>query len=145
MKHGSVEKQTIQFDEDGRPLYSGDYKIKNITENRNLDICLADRAAGAVVVVDQAGKLRFRYTGHSTKLKEKPFFLRGITTNSQSQILIADGGKLCIHILDQDGQFLRYIDNIVLDDPNGMCVDTLDNLFVAEYSSGDVKVIKFLK
>lgn len=58
------EKQTIQFDEEGKPLYSGNFKIKCLTESRNMDICLADYEAGAVVVVNQAGKLRFRYTGH---------------------------------------------------------------------------------
>nr|XP_034307653.1 uncharacterized protein LOC105334086 isoform X1 [Crassostrea gigas] len=83
---GSVEKQTIQFEENGKPVYSEEYKIKYIAENRNLDICVADRAAGAVVVVSQAGKLRFRYTGHPSK--ENPFIPRGITTNSQSHIYI---------------------------------------------------------
>ncbi|XP_011435714.2 B-box type zinc finger protein ncl-1 [Magallana gigas] len=140
---GSVEKQTIQNNENGKPLYSGDYKIKYIAENRNLDICVADLAARAVVVVSQAGKLRFRYTGHPSK--ENPFKTRGITTNSQGQILIADGGSLCIHILDQDGHFLSHIDNRMFDDPNGICVDTLDNLYVTEYNTGDIKVIKYLK
>lgn len=134
-----------RFEENGKPLYSGDYKTQYIAENRNLDICVADRAAEAVVVVNQAGKLRFRYTGHSNKSKEKPFLPRGITTNGQSQILIADDGNLCVHILDQDGHFLRYIDSIALDFPHGMGIDTLDNLFVAEYNTGNVKVIKYLK
>lgn len=140
---GSVETQTIQYEKDGKPLYSGDYKIKHITENRNLDICVADRAAGAVVVVNQAGNLRFRYKGHTFKSTVNPFIPRGITTNSQSQILVADFSNICIHILDQDGQFLRYIN--IINEPCGLCVDHLDNLFVAEYTTGDVKVIKYLK
>ena len=47
---GSTIKQEIQFDE-GKPLFSGIKKVKFITENRNLDICVADRGAGAVVAV----------------------------------------------------------------------------------------------
>lgn len=137
----TTEKQTIQFEESGKPLYSGEYKIKYITENRNLDICVADLAANAVVVVDQAGKLRFRYTGHPVMPKENPFNPRGIATNSQSQILTADSSNSCIHILDQDGQFLRFIDNV--NNPFGLCVDRLDNLLVAEYSTGDVNIIRY--
>lgn len=134
----SMKKQTIQFDQKCNPLYSGKKNMKYIVENRNNDICLADFDAGAVVVVNQAGNLRFRYSGNHGK-SFKPF---GIATNSQSQILTADGYNQCIHIVDQDGQFLRYIEDVR--NPFGLCVDEHDNLFVTEYFKGDVKVIQYL-
>lgn len=136
---------TIQFDDKRRPLFSHGGYDKAITENRNLDICVADFGAGELVVVNQYGKLRFRYTGSTLKSESmKSFHPRGVTTDSQSRILMSDHYNHCIHILDQNGQFIRHIIHCV-QRPWGLCVDSRDNLFVAEFFSGVVRKIKYYR
>lgn len=140
---GTSKKQTIELDDKGQPLFSfyESYYIKYICENRNHDICVADNAAQSLVVVNQLGKLRFKYNG--SQFSELSFNPRDVTTDSQSRILVIDFNADCIHILDQDGQFLQFIDECILEHPWGLCVDTGDNLFVAERETCRVKKIKY--
>lgn len=135
---GSVEKQVIQFNEKSQPLYSRG-GLKAISENKNKDICVADFWGRAVVVVDHAGQFRFTYNGKQSisRGEIRPF---GITTDSQSRILAAGMVNNGIHILDQDGQFLGFISSCIIHFPDGICVDSRDNLFVAE-RNGKVKKI----
>jgi hypothetical protein len=140
---GFKQKQTIQFDDQGKSLFSCDIDTKFISENINLAICVADCGDITVVVVNQSGKLRFRYSGHPSDAKIS-FQPRSLTTDSEGHILIADYNyhNDYVHVLDQDGQFFRYIPE--LSHPFGLCVDFKDNLYVAEINPGKVRKIRYL-
>jgi hypothetical protein len=135
---GSTVTQEIQYRDTGEPLYSiPDF----ITENKNLDIVVSDRKR--VVVVNREGKFRFSYGGNTRT--EKSFNPRGVTTDSMCHILIADYDDHAIHIIDQNGLFLQYIDNCNLQKPLCLSTDQSDMLFVAEYETGLLKQIKYLE
>lgn len=145
-----IEKQNIQYDDKGHPLYlfSGMNNMKYICENRNLDICVPDFNALALVVVNHAGKHRFTYKGgsHQKRLKlSRPFTPYGLKTDGQSRILIADYWNNRIDIIDQDGQFIRCIDNLYIRNPCALCVDRKDNLCVVESNGNRVKKYQILQ
>ena len=106
---------------------------------------MADLGVSPVVVLNQAGKLRFRYTGPPLSSKKEPFQPFGITTASQGRILTSDCFNHCVHIFDVDGLFLSYIDNCDLKYPYGLCVDNNDILFVCGFDKENVKRIRYLK
>ncbi|XP_061187144.1 uncharacterized protein LOC133195309 [Saccostrea echinata] len=139
---GSTEKQTILLKE-RTSIY--EHPVHNqycISENKNLDICVVDINDKSVIVINQAGKLRFTYRGQTPSPKGYPFNPKGITTDSRSQILTADYDNDCVHIINQDGKFLCFI-NRGLRHPFGLCIDTNDNLFVSEMRYNQVKKIKY--
>ncbi|XP_062599208.1 uncharacterized protein LOC134260675 [Saccostrea cucullata] len=120
---GSTEKQIIQFDDEDQ---DGQFL-------RYID-CGLSKPWGLCLDTDD-----------NLFVAQKPTFSpRGITTDSQSHILTADNGNYYVHIIDQDGQFIRYID-CGLSVPRGLCTDTNDNLFVAQRGNGQIKKIKYLK
>ncbi|XP_056001872.1 uncharacterized protein LOC130048825 [Ostrea edulis] len=140
---GHAVKQEIYRDEEGEPIYNGGKYLLYVVENNNGDICASDRNASSMVVVDKSGRVRFRYDGTPAR-RRKSFNPKHIVTDSMGQIIVADMNNDCLHILDQNGQFLRCVDNCGLDYPDGLSVDSKGRLWVGLYQS-EVKVIQYMK
>lgn len=136
-------KKEIQFDETGKPLFSASRNNMYIKENANRDICVSDWNACAVIVLKSSGELRFRYTGNLSR-SFKQFYPHGIVTDNYCRILVVDRKNDCLHVIDRNGKFLTYI-TCSLQDPYVMSIDPDENLWVGEYDTGCVKVIKYLE
>lgn len=136
---GSTEEQDTQFYAKGECLYTFSGFLfrfrENIVENKNFDICVADGQGKAIVVINHAGKLQYKYMRIP-----HPF---GITTDSQGRILATDSFNNRIHILDQDGQFLCYIEKCDFTIPRVICVDEDDTLLVSDYHIREMKNIQY--
>ncbi|XP_062604198.1 E3 ubiquitin-protein ligase TRIM71-like isoform X2 [Saccostrea cucullata] len=139
--HGMKLNQEIYNDEHGNPIFKGS-SVLYLAENNNGDICVSDRNAEFVVVMDKTGRVRFRYDGTQAM---RAFSPRYIVTDSMSQIIVVDNNNACLHILDQNGQFLRCIGNCGLDKPNGLSLDSGGRLWVGLMDSGEIKVIQYMK
>lgn len=136
-------KKEIQFDETGKPLFSASRNNMYIKENANRDICVSDWNACAVIVLKSSGELRFRYTGNLSR-SFKQFYPHGIVTDNYCRILVVDRKNDCLHVIDSNGKFLTYI-TCSLQDPYVLSMDPDENVWVGEYDTGCVKVIRYLE
>ncbi|XP_062603329.1 E3 ubiquitin-protein ligase TRIM71-like [Saccostrea cucullata] len=142
-QEGAV-KYEINKDEDGMPILSIGAYINYVAENGNGDICVSDSNARNVVVADKSGRVRFRYDGSPAK-RRKSLDPLHIATDSMRQIIVADENNDCLHILDQNGQFLMCVDNCGLYQPCGLSLDSTGRLWVGLKGSKDLKVIQYTR
>ncbi|XP_062613401.1 uncharacterized protein LOC134275166 [Saccostrea cucullata] len=114
-----------------------------ITENKNGDIWVSDRFGEEVVVMDKSGRHRFNYRGQH----QSGFHPSGICTDILGQVLVCDTSNSSVHLLDQDGQFLRLLltREYELDFPMALCVDDKHNLYVGDMLSNTISVYKYLQ
>lgn len=93
----------------------------------------------AVVVTDAGGMLRFHYQGNSRESNFDPY---GICCDSSCNIIVADMKNNKIHVIDKDGAFLYHVTYERMKMPRALCIDENDNVYVGEWDSDAVKVIK---
>lgn len=141
---GVTQIREIQNDTQGKPLFSvGTKAVLHLIENGNGDVCVADCAGLSVVGVDLSGELRFQYKGNVTVFsKYTKFKPSKIINDSQQRILINDDSNDIVHIIDSDGNFIRYIEYPC---NGGISVDTDHNLVVGERKTGKIRIIKYLE
>ena len=141
---GTENAKIIQNDGKGKPLFSvGVVKALFLAENGNGDICVADLAGAAVVVVNADRKLRFKYQGNLTfESNYKSFAPRHIATDVNHHILINDDSNDIAHVIDSDGNFLRYIEYPC---NGGLSIDLDHNLVFGDEKKGIIRIIKYLQ
>ncbi|XP_062591580.1 uncharacterized protein LOC134253080 [Saccostrea cucullata] len=134
VKLSKFGKKHFEIESDkNRPLF---ICPTHIAENGNGDICVSD--VNAVVVTDAGGFLRFRYTGAQSDPQFDPY---GICCDSKNNIIVADMMKNRIHVINQNGELLHYIQYKDMHMPRALCIDEHDNLYVGEWLSEEIKVL----
>ncbi|XP_061165750.1 E3 ubiquitin-protein ligase TRIM45-like [Saccostrea echinata] len=141
---GSTAIQMIQYGNSKQPLFSCDVSfVLFLTENGNGDICVADYGGSAVVVLDSFGGLRFKYDGNlSSQSKYTQFLPMHIAADVNHQILIGDSRNNIVHIIDCNGNFVRYLEHSC---NGGLSIDADNNLVIGDRKSGKIQFIKYLE
>lgn len=114
-----------------------------LSENNNGDVCASDMNAGVLIAIDMEGRVRFRYDGTPVRKRDQ-FSPRNIVTDSLSQIIVTDYNNSCLHILDQNGQFLKCLECHGLNKINALSLDKDGRLWAGLFESGKIKVIQYL-
>ncbi|XP_062608054.1 uncharacterized protein LOC134269882 [Saccostrea cucullata] len=135
LSHTGIRVFEIKTDKN-RPLF---ICPTYLTENGNEDIYVSD--VNAVVVTDTRGFLRFRYTGAQSDPQFDPY---GICCDSKNNIIVADMVKNRIHMIDQNGELLHYIQYKDMHMPRALCINKHDILYVGEWMSEEIKVLSLL-
>ena len=89
-------------------------------------------------------KVCFRYNGIPARRKLS-FDPRDIVTDANNQIILTDYSTCnnCLHILDQNGQFLKCVDGYGPQYPKGLGLDSKGRLWVGTKSSY-LKIIEYI-
>nr|XP_022320417.1 uncharacterized protein LOC111122780 [Crassostrea virginica] len=136
-RNGTV-LQEIQYNSQCQPLYQ---KAFYIAENVNGDIIVTDMEKNQVITVDRLGIHRYTYSE-----RNNDFFATSVATDAFGHVYVSDSKGDKIHMLDRDGQFLRYIiPEGGIKRPRAICMIGDGEMIVGERDTGLAKRIKLLE
>ncbi|XP_062581826.1 uncharacterized protein LOC134243588 [Saccostrea cucullata] len=134
-------KQTIQYNDEGKTLYS---YPRHITENRNGDVIVSDNKS--VVVTDREGSHRFSYTGYR---KGYPLWPRGICTDALSNILVCNDQTNTVHMIDKKGHFISELltqQSGAIYQPRSLCYDYKSHLlWIGSFEDNKVNAYRYIE
>ena len=131
--------RTYEFREDGTTRL---FTLPGRTaENGNSDICATNRTSGytgEMIVLRKDGRVRATYCGQ----EGSEFDPTDIACDPKGRIIISDCKNKSLHLLKQDGTFLRYLLSDMIDFPHVLALYQ-GNLWVG-FDNGPVKVYKYV-
>lgn len=107
-------KQALKNNNGERDLFTLPHFI---TQNKNKDLWIQDKGYHHVVVVNESGKGRFTYNGPTGVRMSSAFDPHDLSSTGDGNVIIADYANAALHLVDKDGQFLRYI----MSSSDGLC------------------------
>lgn len=129
---GVIESK-FQYDDKGARLFTQPYTIQ---ENINYDIWIKDRTAsaeGRLIVLQNSGKFKFKYTGTMCPKTEAKFNPGDFCVMSDGKVMVTDVNNHLIHLLNMDGvllQFLNSQDEGGFFAPTALQIDNEGNIWV---------------
>jgi hypothetical protein len=139
------ERTVKMFDVQGAPLLSWSPDLfdwpNGIQENSQGHLIIADWSKGHLCIHDKYGQpIRIINTAEqSNSVGSCPQYM---TTDNYNRIIMTDTFDRSVKIFDQSGQFLQQFgqEENQLTDPRGVCIDSRNNILVADCGSDTVHV-----
>ncbi|XP_033743661.1 LOW QUALITY PROTEIN: uncharacterized protein LOC117329694 [Pecten maximus] len=97
------------------------------------------------VVMDSVGNVKVIYNTPPDDPLDNPFYPLGVTRDRYGHVLVSDWNNDCIHLLDKDGNFVRYL--LSSDDdvecPSALGIDREHRLWVGN-GTGSINVYQYV-
>ncbi|CAC5420221.1 unnamed protein product [Mytilus coruscus] len=119
-----------EYDKFGAPLFQIPYSLTS-TNNRNISIAdfYANGGKGRVIVINETGSVLNIYSGHPD-ISRNALTPVGLTTTEMDTIIVSDMNSHTLHILNDIGQLLTYVNTMEAKFPYCTTFNTYGKLYL---------------